>query len=114
MEAAERIESRHLRALRYAMNKIASSRLAPYVEELYLYGSYARGDYNWNSDIDLLLTLDENTPDLKREIIKLKSEVTEDTLSAVDVDIKIVFGEAWKNDSMLYFKNIRKEGKKLW
>ena len=66
-----KIESRHKQALRYAMEKISRSPLAPYVNELYLYGSYARGTQTWESDVDLLLTLDGNAPNLKKEIIKL-------------------------------------------
>lgn len=108
------VESRHKKALRYAMVKISQSKLAPYIHELYLYGSYARGTQKWESDVDLLLTLEENAPDLKKEIIRLKSEVSRDDLDAVMVDLKVLYGDSWKTSSILYYQNIRKEGKKLW
>lgn len=107
-------ESRHKRALKYAMEKIIQSPLAPYVNELILYGSYARGTQTWESDVDLLLTLEADAPNLKKEIIKLKAEVTQDGVDDVQVDLKVLYGDAWKDSSMLYYQNIRKEGKKLW
>ena len=109
-----KIESRHKQALRYAMEKISRSPLAPYVNELYLYGSYARGTQTWESDVDLLLTLDGNAPNLKKEIIQLKAEVSQDGTDDVQVDLKVLYGDAWKTSQMLYYQNIRREGKKLW
>lgn len=107
-------ESRHKKALRYAMEKIGSSALAPYVHELYVYGSYARGTHHWESDVDLLLTLDEDSPDLKKEIIKLTSEICWDEADDVEVDLKVLYGDAWKTNPMPYYQNIQREGKKLW
>lgn len=107
-------ESRHKKALRYAMEKIRASQLAPYVNELYLYGSYGRGTQRWDSDVDLLLTLDSDSPDLKKEIIKLKSEVSQDDVNDVQVDLKVLYGDDWKTNSMLYYQNIQNEGRKLW
>ena len=109
-----KIESRHKQALRYAMEKISRSPLAPYVNELYLYGSYARGTQTWESDVDLLLTLDGNAPNLKKEIVKLKADVSQDGIDDVQVDLKVLYGDAWKTSQMLYYQNIRREGKKLW
>ena len=106
---------RHYEALKYAMETIAESPVAGYVKELYLYGSFSRGDYKWNSDVDLLLTLDEQVAKkCRREIHMLKSQVTRDVPGAVEVDLKIVFGDDWKENNMTYYQNIRKEGKKLW
>lgn len=107
-------ESRHKLALRYAMEKISESEAAPYVRELYLYGSYARGTHRWDSDVDLLLSLDADAPDLKKEIIRLKGEVSKDNPDSVLIDLKVVYGDGWKENPMLYYQNIRKEGKKLW
>ena len=55
--------------------KIFTSKLAPYVRELYLYGSVARGRGTWESDIDLFLVLDEpegGRKELKKEILNLR------------------------------------------
>lgn len=107
-------DSRHFAALKYAMEKICDSEVSGYVDELYLYGSYSRGTHRWDSDIDLLLVLDERARILKAEVLKLKSEVTMDDLYAVKVDIKVVFGGEWKKSPMLFFTTIKEESKKLW
>lgn len=106
---------RHLSALKYAMEKIAESPVSGYVKELYLYGSFARGTYSWGSDIDLLLSLDEECRQShRRDVLLLKSSVSQDDINAVETDLKIVFGDEWKNSSMCYYQNVRKEGKKIW
>ncbi len=102
-------ESHHKQALRWAMEMISVSLLAPYVNELILYGSFARGTQKWDSDIDLLLTLDDDAPDLKKEIIRLKAEV-----SQKNIDLKVLHGNAWRESNIPYYQNIRREGKKLW
>ena len=107
-------ESRHKKALRYAMEKIIESPLAPYVHELYLYGSYARGTQSWESDVDLLLTLEADAPNLKKEILCLKAEISRDGLEDVPVDLKVLYGDGWKQSTMMYYQNIQKEGIKLW
>lgn len=47
-------ESRHLNALRKAAGRIQQSKMImQYAKELYLYGSLARNEQRWDSDIDL-------------------------------------------------------------
>lgn len=105
---------RHYDALAYAMKKIANSPLAVYVRELYLYGSCSRGDYEWNSDVDLLLSLDEESSNMRRDIRILRSEVSNDDLHAAEVDLKIVFGDGWKDNEMTFYQKVKKEGVRLW
>lgn len=50
----------------------------------------------------------------EKEIIKLKAEVSQDGIDDVQVDLKVLYGDAWKTSQMLYYQNIRREGKKLW
>lgn len=52
-------------SLNHAIRKIKESGIAPYVSGLYLYGSCARKEQDFNSDVDLLLELspDFNTKD---------------------------------------------------
>lgn len=106
---------RHEKALAYAVKVIQNSPLAEYVMELYLYGSYARGDYKYSSDIDLFLVLEEEARGHHSEIMELKSEVTDaEDFEGVDVDLKVAFGDAWKKSNQFYHKNIRRDGKNIW
>ena len=103
--------------LEQAQRKIFTSKLAPYVRELYLYGSVARGEETWESDIDLFLVLDEpegGRKELKKEILNLKGSISGDEMDDPEVDLKVVFGDAWKSSGQMYYQNVAKEGKRLW
>lgn len=106
---------RHEKALEYAVRVIQNSTLADYVKELYLYGSYARSDYKYSSDIDLFLVLEDEARRYHSELLELKSEVTDaDDFEGVDVDLKVTFGDAWRESNQFYHENIRRDGRNIW
>lgn len=108
---------RHEAALSEALEGIRKSFIADYVNSIYLYGSYARGDFSWDSDIDLLLVLKEDalkSREIKREIIWLKGNLTGEDLDAPEIDLKVVFGDGWKGSKDIYYKTILKEGVNIW
>lgn len=45
---------KHQRALDYALLQIKESPIFPYVKNIIVYGSCARGEEKWDSDLDLL------------------------------------------------------------
>ena len=83
--------------------------------KLILYGSYARGDFNENSDIDLLILLKNDS--LKR------SDVKKVTYPLYDIEIEtgtiispIVFSEKeWETKHYVtpFYENIKREGRIL-
>ena len=90
--------------------------LEPFVERLILYGSTARGEQTYNSDIDLLLVLTK-TKELqkyKKYIYMLKSELTSMDQDLPDVDLNIVIGNDWEKNEDLYYQDIRKDGIDIW
>lgn len=109
-------QSRSNQSVQYAIAKIIESPLAEMVDHVYLYGSCARGTQNYSSDVDLLLQLNENgNMDLGKEYVtKLKGEVTPTDITLPEVDLKVVIGESWKENSMLYYKRIKEEGIDIW
>lgn len=111
-------QDRHQRMLTQAKERIFQSPVSPYIRELYLYGSMARGEETWESDVDLFLVLDEPETgvdrELKREILYLKGSISGDDIRDPEVDLKVVFGDAWKTSSQIYYDNVRREGIKLW
>ena len=96
-------------SLNHAIRKIKESGIAPYVSGLYLYGSCARKEQDFNSDVDLLLELspDFNTKRYRDVVILLKGSVSPSALELPD-------GDSWKNNNMLYYKNIKMEGINVW
>ena len=95
------------------IQKIYGSRL----KKVILYGSYARGDFRTDSDIDIMILLDMSDLDLKAYSQKL-SYMTYDFNLDYDIDIKpIVKSEAhFKKWVVTYpfYANINIEGVVLY
>lgn len=107
---------RSKKSIDYAVNEIRRSPIAPFVEALYLYGSCARNEQSYRSDVDLFLELksDFDAEYYKNDVILLKSAVTPGDMDMPEVDLKVVVGGEWKKNKMLYYQNIIKEGINIW
>lgn len=82
-----------------------------------LYGSYARGDYKEDSDIDIMILLDMEEMDIKRFRHEL-SGCTFDFNMDHDLDIKPIAKskehfEYWA-DVYPFYENVKKEGVTLF
>lgn len=63
----------------------------------------------------LLLEVSENiTENFRTELVKLRSMVTPVDADAPEVDLRIIIGNAWEKNPMLYYKNIRRNGIDIW
>ena len=84
--------------------------------EIYLYGSYARGDYDSESDVDFVAIVRGERLDLQRKLKKMWKLSTDLSLEN-DVIISptvIPYNEFIKYQSTLpYYRNILKEGQKV-
>ena len=85
------------------------------VKKIILYGSYARGDYNDSSDIDIMI-LTDLTDD---EIVKYRSEIYDIAYDIEwDNNFEIYLSPLVKNidkfnywaDYLLFYMNVQKEG----
>ena len=86
------------------------------LKKIVLYGSYARGDYNENSDIDVMILVDMQDEIINRYINQV-SDCAFDYFMNYGVDISpIVKNEehfnVWVND-LPYYNNVRNEGVKI-
>ncbi len=84
-----------------------------HLKQIMVYGSYARGDYHENSDIDVMILtdIDENVISKYRDIA---SDCAFDYLMKYGVDISPVVKNAdhfehWKK-TVPYYQNVEKEG----
>lgn len=84
-----------------------------HVRQIILYGSYARGDFRPDSDVDIMILVDMSDLELKVYAQKL-SYMTYDFNMDHDLDIKpIAKNEAHFNKWIVnypFYSNIRKEG----
>ena len=85
--------------------------------KVFLYGSYARQDYDSESDIDYMVVMDGNPADMKklrRQMLNVSEQISYDNDVVVSVLVrdKNTF-EAQKNILPLY-KNILQEGVALY
>jgi len=84
--------------------------------DVILFGSYARGDYDEESDIDIALIIDMTREDIKKfdnDISHMSSEIglNNDVLVSV-VSIPAKEFEYWKND-LPFYRNVDSEGVRL-
>ncbi len=81
------------------------------LDKIILYGSYAREDYNENSDIDFLVVLKDEKVNPYKEIVKVSNILH---LLDLELDAFISFVPTSINDfktlKNMLFHNIKKEG----
>lgn len=88
-----------------------------HLKSVILYGSYARGDYTEDSDIDIMILLDLSDLDIKNYRHEL-SGVTYDFNMDYDLDIKPIAKnqehfQKWVK-AYPFYENVEKEGVKLF
>ena len=88
------------------------------LKDIVLFGSYARGDYDPNSDVDIAILADierEEENNFINDIIALMSQIDKRhnfTLLLSPVVISSSFFEEWQ-ETIPFYKNIKKEGVRL-
>ncbi len=88
-----------------------------HLKQVILYGSYARGDFGPDSDVDIMILLDISDLELKKYSQRL-SYMTYDFNLDNDIDIKPIvkneiFFRKWV-DNYPFYANIQKEGVVLY
>lgn len=83
------------------------------LQSIFLYGSYARGDFNDESDIDIMIIADINQDELIEAKKILSNYMFEQNLKH-DVVLSIIlqdkdFFDKWRDD-LPFFRNVIREG----
>lgn len=92
-----------------SVNEILDSR----VKKMILYGSYARGDYNENSDIDIMILTDLNFEEIEHyrdEISNIAFELELKTKIVISPVIKNIDKYNTRIDIVPFYSNVQKEG----
>ena len=81
-----------------------------------LYGSYARGDYNEDSDVDVLLVLNEPATTIERQIIYSTLSDIEAKYDNIFLTVIVVNEDDYlriQSLNTLFYQNIVREGKAI-
>lgn len=88
-----------------------------HLRQIILYGSYARGDFRPDSDVDIMILLDLSDIDIKKYRQQL-SNMTFDFNMDYDVDIKPIAKseEHYRKwvDNYPFYSNVNREGVRLY
>lgn len=83
------------------------------LKKIFLYGSYARGDYNESSDVDILILVDLDDAQIKQKMSELADYTFEMELKCELQLSPIVINEEqfeYWSDTLPFYKNVLKEG----
>ncbi|MBQ8699941.1 MAG: nucleotidyltransferase domain-containing protein [Schwartzia sp.] len=100
-------------------NRVAGSYRRVYggdIQGIYLYGSYARGDYDESSDLDFVALVKGDRQNLKSRLDKVWNDTVKMDLEydVVTSPTVIPVDEFQKyRDELPYYQNIFKEGKRI-
>lgn len=83
------------------------------VKDAFLYGSYARGDYHLESDVDILITVDMNSAEIakcRNAVATVTSDLSLKHDITVSVTVKPLEQFLRFVDVLPYYKNVVGEG----
>lgn len=108
---------RHQQSLDFAVNQVKASPVFPFVQSIILFGSCARKENKWASDVDMFLVLSpeiKNHEELRRALRFLQGTISPTDMDLPEVDLKIAIGDDWKRDGSFFHQQIIKEGIIIW
>jgi predicted nucleotidyltransferase len=84
-----------------------------HLSKVILYGSYARGDYNNNSDVDIMILVDLSNEEIKKlenAVFDIAFEI--EIITGVDISpiIKNVSQYEYWEEVLPFYRNVREEG----
>lgn len=85
---SKRISDRHLEAMKIAINMLSKKPYVDYIEAIYLFGSCARGEQKYHSDVDLLVQCREDV--LPETIRSMSIAVMPEKLDLPEVELKFI------------------------
>lgn len=106
---------RHAKVLNKAVNVLKSEKYSSVVKRIYLYGSCARGEEKYNSDVDLIVEVTRSLTHAELAKLRYDAENDDYTLPEVniytkqenqDVSLSRVFNQNFEKDKVLLWERI--------
>lgn len=106
-------DEHELKVITDEVSKFSKRTYGRHLKDVILYGSYARGDQEDDSDIDIMILVDMSPSDIRdsgRKLTKLSSDLglAYDVVVSPTVKDYKTF-EAWR-EALPYYRNIDREG----
>ena len=87
------------------------------IKQIILYGSYARGDANEESDVDIMILCDDNVENIKAQRAKI-TRIGSSLCLDYDIEISLLFKDTetfYKWERVLpFYQNVLREGVGLY
>ncbi|KAF0109069.1 MAG: hypothetical protein FD146_113 [Anaerolineaceae bacterium] len=97
---------RLMKELKKGLAELYGNRL----KEAILFGSYARGDYDESSDLDVMIVL-EDYRSYWEELVRTSQLVSDQSLDCgITISLTIVKEEQWRSADIPVLRNVRAEG----
>ena len=97
----------------YNFSQEIKSILGDRLSKIIVYGSYARGDYRDNSDVDVMVLVkmsDDEIRSVKNDIYDLAFDIQMDTGIDISLVIKNEDQYEYWSDTLPFYRNVKKEG----
>lgn len=117
MKIQKDYNDRFTNGIKYVIDYINNSEVSAFIKGVYLFGSVAKGNNRFDSDIDILIYFSDNIkqiPDYKRKIRMIKSDLSYINDDIPEIDVKIFIGDDWLTDMSQFCCEIRKDGIQIW
>lgn len=91
--------------------------LADKIYKIILYGSYARGDFNLESDVDILIILDckqEEIRTYRKEVSRIASRIS--LANDIEVSLLLIDKQSFEErlEFLPFYQNVQREGVALY
>lgn len=108
---------RELQTVTQSVIQASVELLSDKIYKIILYGSYARGDFNMESDVDILIILNcsqEETRSYRKEVSRIASRIS--LANDVEVSLLLIDQQSFKEriDILPFYQNVQREGVALY
>ena len=85
------------------------------LSKIILYGSYARGDFNEESDIDFLVLLNDDEVRASREVLNIGDKLYDLSVSFLTmISAQVITRFQFEKNNDLFYRNVKKDGQVIY